>query len=71
MFIIGTRFFTWGSDRTAEMMHCGTCGATTQFIRKSGMRFITLFFVIPVIPISGATQLQQCPQCKTRYQTGG
>ncbi len=68
MLIIGVRFFTWGSDRTADAMHCGQCGAITPFIIKKGMRFITLFFIIPVIPISGINHILQCPNCKTRYQ---
>jgi len=66
--IIGTRFFVWGSERTPEPCHCGKCGAQAPFIRKKGMRFITFFFFIPTIPISGITQMLQCPTCGTRYQ---
>jgi hypothetical protein len=33
------------------------------------MRFITLFFFVPVIPLSGVRSMLQCPACKTRYQT--
>ncbi|MEP6925190.1 MAG: zinc-ribbon domain-containing protein [Pyrinomonadaceae bacterium] len=51
------------------MIRCGQCGTQTQFIEKSGMRFITLFFIVPVIPISGVSKLIQCPNCKARYQT--
>ena len=68
MLIIGTRVFFWGSEMTSELMRCGTCGAAAQFRRKKGMRFITLFFVIPVIPISGVMHVAECPQCKTRYK---
>jgi hypothetical protein len=32
------------------------------------MRFLTLFFFIPVIPISGKKLLVECPRCKTRYE---
>jgi hypothetical protein len=32
------------------------------------MQFITLFFVIPVIPLSGVKNIVQCPNCKARYQ---
>src|SRR5436190_17362749 len=67
-FIIGTHFFSWGSER-AEQMRCGKCGTVATFIKKEGMRFITLFFIIPVIPISGVTHLLQCPACGTKYQT--
>lgn len=68
MLIIGVRFFTWGADRTDQLMHCGQCGATATFLVKQGMRFITLFFIIPVIPISGISHILQCPNCRTRYQ---
>jgi hypothetical protein len=66
--IIGTHFFVWGSDRTQEAMHCGNCGTIAPFVAKKGMRFITLFFVIPILPISGVRHLIQCPACGTRYQ---
>jgi hypothetical protein len=39
-----------------------------NFILKKGMRFITLFFIIPIIPISGVQHLMQCPVCGTRYR---
>lgn len=68
MLIIGIRFFTWGSDRTDNAMHCGQCGSAMPFIVKKGMRFITLFFIVPVIPISGIHHILQYPNCKTRYQ---
>ena len=68
-FIVGTKFFTWGSERAPQPSRCGQCGTVTNFIIKKGMRFITAFFIIPLIPISGVKQLMQCPTCGTRYQT--
>ena len=67
-FIIGTHFFTWGSGQSPQQMRCGRCGTVGNFVTKSGMRFITLFFVIPVIPISGVKNMLQCQTCGTRYQ---
>ncbi|HEY0321044.1 MAG TPA: hypothetical protein VGC66_08840 [Pyrinomonadaceae bacterium] len=67
-FIVGLRFFSWGSGQTPQPMRCGNCGTVTQFLTKSGMRFITVFFIVPVIPISGVKHILQCPNCKTRYQ---
>jgi hypothetical protein len=32
------------------------------------MRFITVFFFVPVIPLSGVKSMLQCPACKSRYQ---
>lgn len=66
--IIGVKFFTWGSERTSQAMHCGNCGTVAPFIKKKGMRFITLFFIIPTIPISGMRDIVECPSCATRYQ---
>ena len=68
MLIIGFRFFTWGSDRTDDAIHCSQCGTIAKFLMKKGMRFITLFFIIPVLPISGMKHLIQCPNCGTRYE---
>jgi hypothetical protein len=51
----------------SELMRCGACGNAAQFLLKKGMRFITLFFIIPTIPISGVMRVAECPQCKTRY----
>jgi DNA-directed RNA polymerase subunit RPC12/RpoP len=68
-FIIGTKFFTFGSDKTADLIRCSQCGALAQFTEKNGMNFITLFFIVPTIPISGKKKIIECPSCKTRFQT--
>jgi hypothetical protein len=67
-FIIGTHYFTWGGQSSPQQMRCGKCGTVANFIIKKGMRFLTLFFFIPVIPLSGVNQLMECPVCKARYQ---
>ena len=66
--IIGTDFFTWGSEQTPQPMQCTNCGTVANFFVKKGMRFVTIFFVVPIFPISGINQLLECPNCKTRYQ---
>ncbi len=68
IFIIGTHFFVWGGERTAQQMHCGRCGTVAPFNLKKGMRFITFFFIIPLVPISGVKQIAECPNCRTRYE---
>lgn len=68
-FIIGTRFIAFGSAQTAETIRCSNCGALARFTEKTGMRFITLFFVLPVLPVSGRKSFIECPNCKTRFQT--
>ena len=67
MLIIGTKVFFWGSELTPAPLRCGTCGTQSQFLQKTGMRFLVLFFVIPTIPLSGKMNVLECPQCKTRY----
>ena len=67
-FIIGTHFFSWGSELTPAEMRCGKCGTIGSFKQTRGMRFITLFFIIPLAPISGVKHLLQCQICGTKYQ---
>ncbi len=67
--VIGTKFITWGSEKTPETIRCSNCGTLAQFTEKTGMRFITLFFLVPTIPISGKRKMIECPNCKTRFQT--
>jgi hypothetical protein len=66
--IIGVDFLTWGSETAPQAMQCTNCGTIAHFIMKKGMRFVTIFFVIPVFPVSGVQKLLECPNCKTRYQ---
>lgn len=68
MLIIGTKLFAWGSQLTPQPFHCSGCGTLTPFIEKTAMRFVTLFFFIPVIPISGKMHMIECPRCKTRFE---
>jgi len=68
IFIIGTRFFTWGSEPGAQTMRCPQCGTAGVFDAKKGMRFVTLFFIIPVLPLSGVKHLLQCPNCRARFE---
>ncbi len=66
--IVGTKFNVSGSDSTAEPHRCARCGFNGQFVKKTGRNYITLFFVLPVIPIGGKQYLLECPNCNTRYQ---
>ena len=68
MLIIGLKFFSWLIGQVEHSMRCGQCGFAGNFNRRKGMRFITLFFIIPTIPVSGFSHILECPGCKTRYQ---
>ena len=68
MIVFGIKFWAWGSQLTNEVWRCAKCGYNGQFVQKKGMKFITLYWIIPTIPVSGITDLVQCPNCKTRYE---
>jgi hypothetical protein len=69
MIIVGSHFFTFGSNRTPEIWRCLTCGTEEQFTMKSGIRLLTLYFFIPVLPLSGIQAFVQCPRCGARYRS--
>ncbi len=71
MIVFGTKFWAWGSALTQQIMRCARCGHEGRFIEKSGMTFITLYWILPVIPVSGVKKMVQCPNCKTRYENSG
>ena len=68
MIIFGLKLFAWGNSLTPQSMNCGNCGQIAPFIQKKTMRFITIWFVIPVIPVSGVKNVLECPNCKARYE---
>jgi hypothetical protein len=47
---------------------CRKCGGDRDYRRRTGRRFITLFF-IPLIPLNKTGEHVQCTRCKTRYVT--
>jgi hypothetical protein len=67
--IIGTKFFTWGTREMDDLTRCSQCGTVARFTEKTGMRFLTLFFLLPTIPLSGRKKMIECPNCKARFQT--
>lgn len=50
-----------------EPWQCGKCSTIARFYKRSGMRFLTLFFIIPVLPLSGTKDLAECPTCGAKY----
>ena len=67
--VVGNRYRTKSEGTTAEAMTCPSCGASGRFERKSGRQFLTLFFVLPVLPLGGAQQFVECPNCHTQFRT--
>jgi hypothetical protein len=47
---------------------CRKCGGDREYRRRTGRRYITLFFV-PLIPLKKTGEHVQCIRCKTRYVT--
>lgn len=68
MLILGWHFFVWGSKQTERSYHCGACGKVAPFVLKRGMRFLTAFFFVPIIPLSGVKHMIECPSCRTRFE---
>ena len=65
--VFGIKTFRWGSDQTDYLRTCPQCGFYGYFVRKKAIRAVTLFFVIPVFPLSGITTVDVCPQCNTPF----
>jgi uncharacterized Zn-finger protein len=65
--LIGNRYMTKGAGTTDEVVQCPSCGATGRFERKSGRQYLTLFFLLPVLPLGGRQTFVECPACKTRF----
>jgi uncharacterized protein with PIN domain len=66
--IIGTKYRFAGSELTSERERCARCGTVTQFVKKTGRNYLTLFFVLPIIPLGKAQNVLECPNCKAHYQ---
>lgn len=47
---------------------CRKCGGDRDYRRRTGRRFVTVFF-IPLIPLHKTGEHVQCTRCKTRYVT--
>jgi len=47
---------------------CRLCGGDREYRRRSGRRYVTVFF-IPLIPLARTGVHVQCLTCKTRYVT--
>jgi len=65
--VFGTRTFHWGRQLTAYVRTCPNCGFFGHFEQVKRLRAITLFFVVPLIPISGIRTVERCPQCHTEF----
>jgi predicted RNA-binding Zn-ribbon protein involved in translation (DUF1610 family) len=65
--LFGTRYLTWGDERTPTVWHCPNCEHDDRFIRKRGRRALTLFFLLPVIPLGRVERFTECPRCGARY----
>jgi zinc-ribbon family len=50
------------------VLFCRKCGGDREYRRRTGRRYITLFFV-PLIPLRKTGEHVQCARCKTRYVT--
>jgi hypothetical protein len=51
------------------VFHCQRCGGERPYRRRSGRRFVTLFYM-RVIPLAKVGEHVQCATCRTRYHPG-
>ncbi len=65
--VFGIKTFRWGSNQTDYLRTCPICGFYGYFARKKTIRAVTLFFLIPIIPLSGITIVDVCPRCNTPF----
>ena len=68
MIFFGTKFWAWGNVLTPDVWNCSKCGHQGPFIQKKGMNFLTLYFILPIIPLSKMKNIAQCPNCKAQYE---
>jgi endogenous inhibitor of DNA gyrase (YacG/DUF329 family) len=65
--IAGTKTVAKRLGSTEEAIHCPTCGTVARFERKSERPYLTLFFVLPVVPLGRGHIVVECPACRARF----
>jgi hypothetical protein len=48
------------------VFRCQRCAADRHYLRRSGRKFVTLFY-LRVIPLAKVGEHVQCAACRTRY----
>ena len=66
--LVGNRYRTTSEGTTPEVRTCPSCGARAQFDRKRRRQYLTLFFLLPVLPLGSAQEFVECPNCHTQFQ---
>lgn len=67
--VAGNRYRTKREGETQETMQCPYCGHFGRFERRSGRQYLTLFLVLPVVPLGTRSEFVQCPKCRTRFES--
>ncbi len=69
--LFGMKTFRWGSGRSDSVRTCPSSCPNCSFYgyveRKKTIRAVTLFFVIPILPLSGVKTVNICPNCHVEY----
>jgi RNase P subunit RPR2 len=65
--VVGNRYRTRSEGTTYDVVRCPNCGTTGRFEKKSGRQWLTLFFVLPVVPLGGRRSFVECPSCHARF----
>ena len=65
IFLAGVRTL-YRDDGTRQQGICPRCGRSVELLGKRGRSWLTLFMV-PLIPVGGAKQITECPNCQARF----
>lgn len=68
-------FIVWGSKNFIRTEHlppvettCPSCRRAAKIYGKSHRRWFTLYFVIPVFPMSSAVRFTECSACRAQFR---
>jgi predicted RNA-binding Zn-ribbon protein involved in translation (DUF1610 family) len=67
--VMGNKFRATSEGPTEHVVQCPNCGMTGRLERKTGRQYLTLFFVLPVLPIGPKQSFAECPNCGAQFRT--
>jgi hypothetical protein len=65
--VAGNKRVSKDAGSTEQAIQCPNCGTVARFGRRTERQYLTLFFVLPVVPLGGANTVVECPTCHARF----
>jgi predicted RNA-binding Zn-ribbon protein involved in translation (DUF1610 family) len=65
--VAGNKFRSTSEGPTDHVVQCPNCGTSGRLERKTGRQYLTLFFVLPVLPIGPKRSFVECPNCGAQF----